>query len=149
GPKVWCCIDGRVGQSTEAECRAKGGQTYRSEKEARARCGGGANGGGDDKTCWACVNGKVVQLTKARARGMQCFASREEAQSNCRPKEKEKEKETNCWTCISGRVGQMAESKARARGLPCFSSREEAARSCSGGGGKTPDKPTKKRTRRG
>ena len=121
GPKIWCCIDGQVVQSTEAECRARNGQAYRSEKEARARCGGGAK-------CWTCVNGKVVQLTQAQAqgRGLPCFGSREEATRNCQGGGDNKK----CWVCINGRVGQVPESVARGRGLQCFSSREEAQRSC-------------------
>src|SRR5437588_420066 len=39
-PFFWCCIDGQVVQSTEGECRARGGQAFRSEQEARKHCRG-------------------------------------------------------------------------------------------------------------
>jgi len=80
-PTSWCCIDGHVVQSTEAECRARGGQAFGSEQEARAHCGGGGGG-----TCWCCIHGEVVQTTEAdcREREGQCYGSKREASRNCR-----------------------------------------------------------------
>ncbi|HWY51663.1 MAG TPA: FecR family protein [Chthoniobacterales bacterium] len=80
-PTLWCCIDGHVVQSTEAECRARGGQAFGSEREARAHCGGGGGG-----TCWCCIHGEVVQTTEAdcREREGQCYGSKREASRNCR-----------------------------------------------------------------
>jgi hypothetical protein len=80
-PTWWCCVDGQVVQSTEADCRARGGQAFGSEQEARAHCGGGGGG-----TCWCCIHGEVVQTTEAdcREREGQCYGSKKEASKNCR-----------------------------------------------------------------
>jgi hypothetical protein len=118
----WCCIDGQVVQSTEAECRARGGQAFRSEQEARAHCGGG--------TWWCCIDGQVVQIpeAQARARGNQCYRSREEALAHCGQR---------CWVCVDGKVVQLSEADARARRAQCYGSEEEARTHCEGKTGKT------------
>ncbi|MEY2543500.1 MAG: hypothetical protein QOE81_961 [Verrucomicrobiota bacterium] len=129
----WCCFDGQVVQSTEAECRARGGQAFRSEQEARKACGRKSptptptpHGG----ELWCCVDGKVVQATPAqsRARSIQCYGSREEALKNCSPKQ------TTCWCCINGQVVQTTEADCGERDGQCYGSRKEARKNCRGAG---------------
>ena len=118
-PPWWCCIDGQVVQSTEAECRARSGQAFRSEQEARAHCG---------RFCWVCIDGKVVRIPEgdARARRLQCYASEEEARRNCPGR--------SCWCCINGQVVQTTEADCREREGQCYGSRKEALKNCHGVG---------------
>jgi hypothetical protein len=78
----WCCINGQVVQTTEAECRARGTQCYGSREEALRNCKEKTN----QKTCWCCMNGEVVQTSEAdcREREGQCYGSRKEAMRYCR-----------------------------------------------------------------
>lgn len=130
----WCCIDGQVIRSTEAECRARGGQAFRSEQEARAHCG---------RPCWVCIDGKVVEVpeTQARLRGKQCYRSREEAVAAC-------EAGGKCWCCVDTANGmsvvQMARADCENGGGQCYGSRKQALRNCRGKG-PTPS-PTVKAT---
>src|SRR5205823_12830004 len=109
-PLWWCCIDGQVVQSTEAECRARGGQAFRSEKEARAHCGG---------PCWVCIDGKVAKLSEAqaRAKGNQCYRSREEAVAACEAGRK-------CWCCVDTANGmnvvEMSRAECQNGGGQCY-----------------------------
>jgi FecR protein len=127
-PLRWCCIDGQVVQSTEAECRARGGQAFRSEEEARAHCG---ESGGE--TWWCCIDGKVVRISEAQARvrGNQCYRSREEAAKACEARGK-------CWCCIDTANGmnvvQMTKDECQNGGGQCYGSRREALRNCRGKG---------------
>jgi hypothetical protein len=41
GGNCWVCMNGRVGQVTEAQARARGLQCYGSREEAARSCGGG------------------------------------------------------------------------------------------------------------
>lgn len=122
-PPWWCCIDGQVVQSTEAECRARGGQAFRSEQEARAHCG---------RFCWICIDGKVVRVPEgdARARKLQCYASEEEARRNC--------SDQLCWCCIDTATGmnvvQMTKADCQKGGGQCYDSRKEALKNCRGVG---------------
>lgn len=130
-PTWWCCIDGEVVQSTEAECRARGGQAFRSEQEARAHCGGA--------TWWCCIDGRVVQIpgAQARARGNQCYRSEEEARTHC--------KETTgktCWCCIYGEVVQTTEADCREREGQCYGSKKEASKNCRAAGTRSTPTPT-------
>lgn len=115
----WCCIDGQVIQSTEAECRARGGQAFRSEQKARAHCG---------RACWVCIGGKVVRIPvgDVRATRLQCYASEEEARSHCGG--------GTWWCCIDGEVVKVPEAQARLKGNQCYRSREEAVAACEAGG---------------
>jgi hypothetical protein len=127
-PLWWCCIDGQVVQSSESECRARGGQAFRSEQEARAHCGRAG-------TWWCCIDGKVVEIpeAQARVRGNQCYRSREEALAHCGKL---------CWVCIDGKVAQVQEAEARARRAQCYGSEEEARKNCRGGGQTSTPTPT-------
>ena len=40
-PVCWCCIDGEIVQTTETDCRQRGGQCYGSRKKALKNCGRG------------------------------------------------------------------------------------------------------------
>jgi len=117
----WCCIDGQVVQSTEGECRARGGQAFRSEQEARAHCG---------RSCWVCIDGKAVRIPEGdvRARELQCYASAEEARRNCSGQ--------SCWCCIDTANGmsvvKMTKAECEKRGGQCYSSRKEALKHCRG-----------------
>jgi hypothetical protein len=128
-PLWWCCVNGQVVQSTETACRARGGQLFRSEQEARSHCGGGGGGG----TWWCCIDGKVVQISdaQARARGNQCYRSREEAVKAC-------EAGGRCWCCIDTATGmsvvQMTRAECQNGGGQCYGSRKEALKNCRGKG---------------
>ena len=122
-PFWWCCINGQVVRSTQAECRARGGQAFRSEQEARAHCG---------RPCWICIDGKVVRISEgdARARVLQCFASEEEARSHCGG--------GKCWCCLDTATGmsvvQMSRAECQNRGGQCYGSKKEALKNCRGVG---------------
>ena len=112
----WCCVDGRIVQTTEEDCRKAGGQCYGSPEEARKNC----------QPCrWCCFKGEVFQSNEedCRKRGGQCFGSEEEARKNCQP----------CrWCCFKGEVFQSNEEDCRKRGGQCFGSEEEARKNCRG-----------------
>ena len=114
----WCCIDGQVVQSTEAECRARSGQAFRSEQEARAHCG---------RFCWVCIDGQAVRIPEeeARRKGVHCYGSEQEARSHCGGG-------GSWWCCIDGKVVEVPEAQARVRGNQCYRSREEALAHCGG-----------------
>src|SRR5205807_1657265 len=122
-PFFWSCSDGQVVQSTEGECRARGGQAFRSEQEARQRCGGRGN-------CWVCMDGKVVQLSEGdvRARRTQCYGSEAEARRHCSPNSSKQ----TCWCCVSGQVVQTSEADCQEREGQCYGSRKEARKHCRG-----------------
>ena len=113
-PLCWCCLNGKVVQVSEAECRQHDGQCYPTQEEALRRC---------RDLCWCCINGHIVQVNTAecRERGGQCYGSREEALRHCGDL---------CWCCINGQVVRVPVADCRERDGQCFSNREEALRNC-------------------
>jgi probable HAF family extracellular repeat protein len=116
-PPCWCCVDGRVVQTTFEECLQRGGRCYRSRQEALRNC---------RETCWCCVDGRVVRTTWAecRDRGGRCYGSREEALRNCREL---------CWICTRRGVLQVPCAWCAEFRVQCYRSREEALSNCPGG----------------
>jgi len=84
---------------------------------------------------WRCINGQVVQMTKADCEkgDGQCYASEQEARAHCKGK--------SCWCCINGQVVQTTEADCRERDGRCYGSRKEALKNCRGVGGSTPHRP--------
>src|SRR5207248_8948873 len=132
-PDCWCCIYNTetrkvsVVYTTTADCQAKGGRCFGSEREAKA-CGGGQSptptptptptGGG----LWCCIDGKVVQVpaaqAQARARRTECYRTEEEARAHCKGK--------TVWCCMDGQVVQMTAEECGARGGKAFRTEQEA-----------------------
>ena len=73
---------------------------------------------------WRCINGQVVQMTKADCEkgDGQCYASEQEARAHCKGK--------SCWCCINGQVVKTTAAACRERGGQCYGSRKEALRNC-------------------
>lgn len=116
----WCCVEGAVTESTEADCRSRG-SFHRKESAARRAC---------SLAFGCCVGGKFeVGWTKERCTESEgAFMSSLEALFACRP--------PAGWCCASGQVFQTSREKCLDPGpgdVPAgkyFESKAEAERAC-------------------
>jgi probable HAF family extracellular repeat protein len=113
-PCWWCCLDGKIFQTTWADCQNKGGQCYPTKEEAQAHQK-------ECIPCWVCLEGKPVQMSQAdaKARDLQCYPSAKEAQANCKG-----------WCCLDGQVFPSTPEDCKKKGGQYFATQQDADAYC-------------------
>ena len=112
----WCCVDGRVVETTPELCKEKRGRCYASREEALKYC--------ESNLCWCCVDGEVIQINPEMCKEKQgrCFSTKEEALKYCEPR--------LCWCCIDGEVMQLTAMECERKRGRCYPAKEEAEKRC-------------------
>lgn len=116
GPQTcWVCLNGTAVQLSEAECKQRGGTTYRTREEALRNC--------QPPSCWICVNGKAVQMSGADCQQRHGYATPEEALRNCGG-------DKTGWCCGPNGVSQATRAQCAQYGGQWFATQAEAMRAC-------------------
>jgi cytochrome b involved in lipid metabolism len=113
---IWCCKDGKVGETTKERCDEIGGSGYATQEEAMKAC--------QLPRVWCCANGKVAEMTReqcAQVKGS-AHATEAEAMRYCqRPM---------VWCCKDGKVGQITKEQCAQMGGSGYATEAEALRYC-------------------
>jgi hypothetical protein len=113
----WCCINGKVGQTTKDECTKIGGFWSIYQAEAMEAC---------QPKGYCCLNGQVYFPTTesecAQARGSYWSTNRAQTMERCQP--------PTCWCCLKGEVYETTQDRCIQSGGACYSTQSQAAAAC-------------------
>jgi hypothetical protein len=117
-PEGWCCADGKVFQSGEAQCVQVGGYWYTTQAEAERVCQ-------EMMTCWCCADGKVGQIPQIEClqMGGNCYDTQTQAERVC-------QEMMTCWCCADGKVGQIPQIQCLQIGGNCYDTQTQAVQAC-------------------
>ncbi|OPY85879.1 MAG: hypothetical protein A4E72_01821 [Syntrophus sp. PtaU1.Bin208] len=105
----WCCIDGRVIESSSQDCERRRGIFSYNEKEVRERC---------QRRGWCCIDGLVIESSSQdceRRRGLFSY-NEKEVRERC---------QRRGWCCVDGRVIESSSQECeRRRGLFSYNEKE-------------------------
>jgi hypothetical protein len=111
---VWCCVDGKVVETTKDSCYKKGGTPYPTEAEAVKSC---------QQEGWCCKDGKVGPLEQAAClrMGGAWFLTEKEALNAC---------QSLIWCCIDGKVIETTKETCYGKGGTAYATEAEAIKAC-------------------
>ena len=109
----YCCLDGRVTQSTRARC---GGTFFPDQQEAARSCKSAPSPAG-----YCCVNGQVLPTARERCTG-RFFLDRASAEKSCRPPPS-----PTGYCCSNGQLRQTTQDRCSGS---FYTSADEAKRRC-------------------
>jgi cytochrome b involved in lipid metabolism len=113
---VWCCLNGKVVETTREACIQKGGTAYATEAEALKSC--------QTTTVWCCLDGKVIETTREACvlKSGTAYTTEADALKGC---------QSRGWCCEYGKVGQTLQSTCLQSGGKWFLTEKEAVDACS------------------
>jgi hypothetical protein len=113
-PEGWCCKDGKVSQSTKAQCAQVGGYWSTNQNEALQAC---------QPIGWCCRDGNLYQATKDQCAqvGGAWYTNQAQAMERCQPMG---------YCCAGGQVGQTTQSQCAQVGGTYYTNQAQAIESC-------------------
>jgi len=115
-PEGWCCANGKVNQTTQAQCAQVGGAWSTNQAEAMERC---------QPMGYCCRDGQVGQTTQAQCAqvGGAWYTNQAQAIERCR-------QPATCWCCTGGKVYQTTQAQCAQTGGTCYATQSQATAGC-------------------